>query len=376
MNRTHWSAVSIATLVFAVPAFALEAPLLTLDDAAVLQVQRLATPKNTDYATKLTLYWENDGGWAKPLSDTDKHYTAGVGASISLQAPFVDKLLAAVPSFFNEFDPNRSDYAMGIVGSLNIYTPRDYTTSKPIFDDRPYAGWTYAGLFFQRADRFNKVPVYESLEVDAGILGPSSLAENAQTMIHHAFHYTMPQGWDNQIRDEPDFDIKYNRRWRLPIWSQDHFKPSFEILPEAGFTVGSLSDELHLGGVFRLGWNMPDDFGPGHLSNPADFTGRVPCICEDWLEDFFTKQNFYLFARPYGQFVARNALLQGGTWHDNDPVTVNPDPAFFGVEYGLSQRFAKHFEFTYAWTSQSHEFQGQHNWDTWGSVQLSFYTAW
>jgi hypothetical protein len=376
MSNIHRAAFALAGTLLTAQAFALDTPRLTLDDAAVQQFQRMATPKTTDYAAKLTLYWENDGGWAKPLTDTDKHYTAGVGASLSFQSPFVDSLLVHVPSFFNEFDPARSDYAMGLVGSLTIFTPGDYTTSKPIYDDRPYAGWTYAGLYFQRADRFNDVPVYESLEVDLGILGPSSLAENAQSMIHSAFNYTKPEGWNNQINDEPDFDIKYNRRWRLPIWSQDHVKPAFEILPEVGATVGSLSDELHLGGVFRLGWNMPDDFGPGQLSNPADFTWRAPCACGDWLEDFFTKQSFTLFARPYGQFVARNALLQGDTWHDRDPVTVNPDPAFFGVEYGLSQRFAQHFEFTYAWTSQSHEFQGQHNWDTWATVQLSFFVAW
>ncbi len=149
-----------------------------------------------------------------------------------------------------------------------------------------------------------------------------------------------------------------------------------EVLPEVGATVGSLTDEAHAGGVFRLGWNLPDDFGPGHLSNPADFTWAAPCTCENWFEGFFTKQSFYFFARPYGEVVARNALLQGDTWHSHDPVTVTEEPGFFGVEYGLSQRVAKHFEVTYSWTSQSHEFEGQHNWDTWASVQFSFFMAW
>ncbi len=265
---------------------------------------------------------------------------------------------------------------MGIVGALTIFTPENYRDPNPIPNDRPYAGWTYAGLFLQRANRFAKVPVYESLEVDLGILGPSSLAENAQDMIHHAFNYQMPQGWNHQINDEADFDIKYNRRWKLPVWGQDHFLPALEVLPEAGLTVGSLSDEAHAGAVFRLGWNIPDDFGPGHLSNPEDFTRRVPCYCENWLENFFSKQSFYVFARPYGELVARNALLQGDTWSNRDPVTVTETPAFFGVEYGLSHQFAKHFEFTYAWTTESKQFEGQHNWDTWASVQLSFFTAW
>ncbi len=322
------------------------------------------------------MYWENDGGWAKPIDRTDRHYTAGVGASVALQAPFVDAMLSKVPTIGGEFAPEKTDYAMGLVGSLMIFTPQDIADPAPIFNDRPYAGWLYGGLYFQRANRFAEVPVYESLEADLGILGPSSLAENAQKMIHHYFDYTKPEGWDNQIRDSVEFDFKYNRRWKFNLWQQDHYVPGLEAMPEVGMTVGSLMDEAHAGGLFRLGWNLPNDFGPGHLSNPADFTEKVTCGCEDWFEGFFKKQSFYFFARPYGEVVARNALLEGGTWNHDDPVTVTETPGFFGAEYGLSHRFLKHFQFTYAWTTQSKEFNGQHNWDTWASVQLSFALAW
>jgi len=358
--------------------FGVETPQLTLDNTPGGDDIELihGTPRNTDYAVRTTLYWENDGGWAKPISRTDHHYTAGVGASLAWQAPWVDALLSKVPTIGDEFDPAKSDYAMGLVGTLQIYTPTDLSDPNPIYNDRPYAGWLYAGLYLQRANRFASVPVYESFELDLGIMGPSSLAQNAQEMIHHEFNYTTPEGWNNQINDEFDFDLKYNRRWRFDLWKQEHFLPSGQVMPDVGLTAGSIFDEVHAGALFRLGWNMPDDFGPGHLSLPEDFTGRVPCGCGNWFEDFFTGQHFYVFARPYGELVARNGLLQGDTWSDRDPVTVTPEPAIFGVEYGLSQQFMKHFEFTYMWTSESPEFHGQHNWDTWASVQLSFFIAW
>lgn len=381
MARIFYAVAAVSgVMVAGGRAWAVDAPLLSLDDIGgndVRQVLTLAgTPRNTSDAARLTLYWDNDGGWAKPIARNDKHYTAGVGASASFQAPFVDALLSKMPTIGGEFAPEQTDYAMGVVGSLNIFTPGDYQLSRPIFNDRPYAGWTYGGVYFQRANRLRNVPVYESLEVDAGLVGPSSLAENAQIMIHDAFHYTIPRGWSHQLNDSTEFDIKYNRRWRFDLMKQEHLAPALQVMPEVGVTAGSLMDEVHGGAVVRLGWNLPDDFGPGRMAEPAEFTGRVACGCEDWFEGFFSKQRFYFFARPYGELVARNALLQGGTWADRDPVTVNPEPAIFAVEYGISHQFLKHFEFTYSWTSESPEFHGQHNWDTWASVQLSFFVAW
>lgn len=228
---------------------------------------------------RLTLYWENESSPTKPWDPHDRHYTAGVGMSLAWRAPWVDNLLRNVPSIGDEFSGN-TDYAMGLVGALTIFTPADITASGPISTDRPFAGYTYAGLFFQRAHRiaFQDFPLplassildlksyssFESLELDIGILGPSSLAENAQEMIHHQFDDPSPNGWGNQIHDEPEFSLKYNRRWRSQAVQPIATIPiSFQAIPEAGAIAGSLQDEVHAGATFRIGYNLPDDFGPG-----------------------------------------------------------------------------------------------------------------
>jgi hypothetical protein len=349
--------------------------------AAVRQVAFLGERGQNTYATKWTLYWDNDGGWAKAIDRHDKHYTSGVGASVAWQAPWVDALLDNVPSIAGEFPKATTDHAMGFVGALTMYTPKHYELTQPIPSDRPFAGYTYGGLFFQRANRQAKVPVYEALELDVGIMGPSSLAQNAQEMVHHTFGYTMPRGWSNQINDEGEFAIKYDRRWRLDAWTPpaewQPWAPRVQVLPELGLTAGSVLDEAHAGAILRAGWNMPDDFGPGNLAMPGDFTYRAAGIDDPYAwEDFFRKQSFFIFARPYGQIVGRNSLLEGDAFSDRDPVTASPVHGIFGVEYGLSHRFLKYFEFTYSWTSESPEFKGQHGWDTWASVRLSFEVSW
>jgi hypothetical protein len=208
-----------------------------------------------------------------------------------------------------------------------------------------------------------------------GLLGPSSLAENAQELIHSIIDVDKPVGWVNQIHDEPEFSLKYNRHWRSqavrvlgPVCAQ--------VTPEVGITAGSVVDELRLGGGFRLGYNLPDDFGPGELSSPADATNQAPCACPGLFDNFFVNQSLYAFVRPYGRFVAHNALLQGDNWRHDDPVTVTPRPAIFAVQFGFAWNFLKHFDLAYLTTYESPEFAGQRGWDSWSSVQLSFSLSW
>ncbi len=389
----------LASSAFIRPAFALDAPPLSLDPTALQQYQavdRVVTP-DVDQPLVLfsqfrsTFYWENDSNWAKPFDSHDRHYTAGVGMSFSWRAPWVDDLLQDIPSFGDQF-AEKTDFAMGFVGALTIYTPENITTTEPQFNDRPFAGFTYGGLFFQRARR-NSLPdkgfaplssigdwasyaAFESFEMDLGIMGPSSLGRNAQEMIHHSIGNPVPVGWVNQIHDEPEFSLKYNRRWRSELATLiDGLPITVQVIPDVGVTAGSILDEVRLGCGLRVGYNMPDDFGPGQLSNPADFTYQAPCACMDMFDKPLENQSLYFFIRPGGRFVAHNALLQGDNWRHDDRVTVTPEPAIFEVQFGFGWQFLKHFELVYVCTYETAEFVHQDGWDSWGSVQFTWSVA-
>jgi lipid A 3-O-deacylase len=370
-------------------AYAFFLPPLSLDPSSIRRdcVLSLADDPPSPCSFRSTFYWENDGNWAKPFDGHDRHYTAGVGLSLSWRAPWVDDLLKDMPSFEGEFERN-ADFAMGFVGGLTIYTPEHITTTVPQFNDRPFAGFTYGGLFFQRARRgpppesgFPRADslwdwishsAFESLELDLGMMGPSSLGQNAQEMIHHMIEDPVPVGWVNQIHDEPEFSIKYNRRWRSELVRFLEGVPlTFQVLPEVGVTAGSVLDEVRLGCALRTGFNMPDDFGPGELSNPADFTSVAPHESLDVFDKFLQNQSLYFFVRPVGRFVAHNALLQGDNWRHDDPVTVNPERAILTLQFGFGWRFLEHFEIVYVCTYESREFEHQRNWDSWSSVQFT-----
>src|SRR5277367_973470 len=115
VNLQRSASVALLMGIGSGAAFGVDVPRLTLDNTSAgddIELIR-GTPRNTDYAIRATLYWENDGGWAKPIARTDHHYTAGVGASLAWQAPWVDAILSKVPTICGEFDPVKSDYAMG-----------------------------------------------------------------------------------------------------------------------------------------------------------------------------------------------------------------------------------------------------------------------
>ncbi len=52
----------------------------------------------------------------------------------------------------------------------NIYTPTDITAERPDPSDRPYGGWLYYGLMFQRASACGRA--LHSYEADVGLTGP------------------------------------------------------------------------------------------------------------------------------------------------------------------------------------------------------------
>ncbi|MBE9563780.1 MAG: lipid A deacylase LpxR family protein, partial [Proteobacteria bacterium] len=77
-------------------------------------------------------------------------------------------------------------------------TPKDITTSELLPDDVPYAGtlgWTVKQHAFDRTTS-------DSLSLTLGVVGPLSLAEQSQTVIHQIISAEAPQGWDNQVNHE------------------------------------------------------------------------------------------------------------------------------------------------------------------------------
>jgi len=331
-----------------------------------------------DYAVGLTAIFENDGTIAKPNNNTDRHYTAGIGVAVQWQAPWLTELLGGLPSLGGEFDPSHPgvSYSMGLICAMQIYTPEDLTRKDPIYDDRPYAGWSYAGVIAQRASRYADTPVFEHFEFDGGTVGPSGHAGDVQRWVHQRFGYVEPNGWDNQVRDEVGADFKYLRRYRIDLLTSDRPQgPGVQVLPDAGLVAGTIHSNLNAGAALRAGWNLPNDFGPGSLQLPADYT--APKFgADDFSWNGFTRSlSAYAFVRPAGRMVLHDSTIEGSYFRDN-LVTQDAQTWVGEVQGGVVISMLRCIELGYSQTYSTREFTRQRGTDSYGSISLRVNYTW
>ena len=57
--------------------------------------------------------------------------------------------------------------------------------------------------------------VSDTLSLQFGIVGPHSLAEESQHLVHQWTGSKRPRGWDYQLRNEIGVNLVFERRWRL-----------------------------------------------------------------------------------------------------------------------------------------------------------------
>jgi hypothetical protein len=259
------------------------------------------------------------------------------------------------------FNRNGAQRAFSILVGQSIYTPEDLDRSDLIIDDRPYAGYTYLGTaMHQKTQR-----IMDTLEVDFGIVGPHSYADEVQEQIHQWIGSTEAKGWENQLKDEPALELIYERKWRF---ASSHLGRGFgfDFIPHLGGRIGNVYIYGNAGAEFRFGWNPPVDFGtcpirPGCESNPATAFG----------EGRSHAFGVHVFLRIDGRAILRDIFLDGNTWEDSHSVDKKYFVADFGAGIGI---VAKRFKLTYGLIYRTQEFEEQSsNGHIFGTLLITFF---
>lgn len=315
-----------------------------------------------DHAWRFTgahLYWENDGTYADPLDETDRHYTNGTKIELTFDPGFdadARELLAPSAKW-----PD-AKLAFGVVVAQHIYTGADIEVPNPSADDHPYSGWLYAGVYVQRRSG----NVHDHAELDVGVVGSWSGAEDMQRFIHSAFPGQVePQGWDRQLANELAINVRLQRSWRT---ERAHIggDAGLELdgIGRLGADLGNVFIRANADVTLRLGKHMPDDFGPGRLLDYRDATGAW-ALDDGW--------GLYGYARLGGRAVGRNIFLDGNTFADSR--STDPERLVGELEVGVRGAFdlaGGVLEIGYAWTFFTHEYRAQASSDTVGAWTLSW----
>jgi len=336
---------------------------VTLATGAGLSAQPAESSGSTERARAapvVTLYIENDS-----FTGSDQNYTSGLKMSW-LSADLVDwgqqgwrKRFVDLLPFVNRPGGQKN---FGFALGQNIYTPRDIATPTPDPTDRPYAGWTYLELAF-----ISKTPaVSDRLSLQAGIVGPSSLAKESQRTVHRLIGSVRPEGWDYQLRNELGVNVGYERRWRLFARS---LLQTFgvDLIPHAGASLGNVQTYANAGGTVRFGLNLPSDFGV-QLARPGSVGGSP---ADDLDPRVALDRNFSLFAfgAADGRAVARDIFLDGNTFRTSRSVDKKPFVTDLSAGIGL---IAGPWQLTYTQVWRTREFESERaRYNNFGSVTIS-----
>lgn len=186
---------------FFVPALMLSVGILSFATVAHAEEK-----KGYSFCDIFTLQAEND----EP-GNSDRNYTGGYRSACTGSTP---KLLNDL--ILPERPPGSIRHSRTTFGiAHSTFTPEDLARSDPIEDDQPYAGWLYLtfGLEWETIPKADRLRHLDSLELQLGVIGPLSGAEQIQRTTHDILDAVDPQGWDNQLENEPGINLFYSRQW-------------------------------------------------------------------------------------------------------------------------------------------------------------------
>lgn len=308
----------------------------------------------------ITFQIEND-----VIAGTDRNYTNG--GRLTYLSPEVTpehwsgRAAAALPTF-GYGDKVRYSFSLG----QSMFTPEDTGEETLIVGDRPYAAWLYgraAVLFYDdaRDDAGDLVSTgqLQTLAVDLGIVGPWALGEEVQNNFHNLIGVEEAEGWANQIENEPGIMISYESAWRNALQFPSFGDFGVEFMPHLGVTLGNVMTYGAVGGSARIGFNLPDDFGPPRIQPSLPGSG------------FFRPSDgvgFYFFGGVESRAVARNIFLDGNSFRDSHSIDRN---YFVGdAQFGAAVTYGD-VRLTLAQVLRSPEIEGSAT-DRFASLSLSY----
>lgn len=304
----------------------------TLPDAIDGALQR-------DEKHYLTLTVENDlfGGLG-----TDRNYTSGVRLGwfeLGSKPPGLSKEVEAFLPFLETNATTSIFYSLG----HNLFTPK--AVGSPLQDpnDRPWAAFLYGSVGIATL----KNSFVDEYELTLGVVGPLALGEEIQRTVHDIVHSVDPQGWDNQLENEPGFMFSWQRRWPRALYG-DLRVASLALAPHTGVTLGNIYTYANGGVTLKLSSEHSKWHDKPLLVRPAiPGTGFfLPSKDVEW----------ELFAGLEGRAMARNIFLDGNTFEDSH--RVDKKPVVLDLSAGASLIWQRvRLSYTVVWRSK--EFVGQ-----------------
>jgi lipid A 3-O-deacylase len=315
---------------------------------------------------------ENDGTTFG--GNGDRWYTGGWRLQRDIAAepddpdrPWVDAVAADAATWLDvlpDGDGSAPFTTVSLVVGQQIYTPENIETTAVVENDRPYAGWLYTGLArydtWLDPDAAVRRDVEHMVELDVGIVGPASMAEQVQDATHDVLNEEKAHGWDNQLDNEFGVVLRAARS------SRDGYAPSlfggplsWDLISCWSGALGNVDTHAGGGALLRFGFALPRSFdvqsGDRRLLQPG--------------ASFDQPASFYCFAGVDGRLVLQNIFLDGNSFHSSHHV--DKEPLVGALRLGVSYESGG-FRIAYTCNYLTDEFEGQPAGEIYGSVTVGW----
>ncbi len=305
----------------------------------------------------LGMEWDND---AFGFSRDDGSYSNGVRFTLRYASPDTHTVRR------DDGTTSLQRHVYGLRLGQHIYTPSDIDLPPAALPpaERPYAGYLYLGASRDTFWSEGNGGRYLRLALDVGCIGPCSGAEELQRAVHGWVGSSEPQGWSQQIRNEPTLQLsaEYSPgRWVFGSWA--------DAAPYVRGQLGNVFVTAGAGATVRVGrFNAPFT---GTWMNAPGRGLAAGAGASAWAPEHATE--LFAYARIEARYVAHNATIEGG-WFNDSPRTLDAEPFVVESEVGIAWA-GERWMLGYAMLWRSQEIESQSDSLTahrWGRIQIGY----
>jgi hypothetical protein len=181
-------------------------------------------------------------------------------------------------------------------------------------------------------------------------MGPDAKSEESQRQVHKWIDCDEPEGWDNQMPNEPMFNVYQDRYYRL-LHGTTNSKFGYRLYGIVGGTIGTTFVNGRVGTELRGAYNIPRYSFPGGIVAKGAHASWVHRL----INEFF----IYCVGGIHEEMVLHNATIGDSLFRNREPGQER-DLEFFVSEskHGIVTGF-EHFSLSYLYYDRAEEFRCQ-----------------
>jgi lipid A 3-O-deacylase len=294
----------------------------------------------------------------------DRHYTNGFKLALTSSQLADDSIWNAPVRLlrsiyvFNRPSAGTDNRLEWTPAAQDIFTPQDHTHKIVTPNDRPFAGWLYAGFDWIQNDNDQE---FTSFEVQAGIVGPWAIGRQVENTFHDIANIGRVHGWRAQLGNEFGAVGFWDRKWRFNHDLGNGY--SWEMIPGVELAAGNIFTYAGVNALLRWGRGLKSNWGPDMIrpgyAGTSYFSaerGGVQC-------------GFDVYLGTQGRLVAQNIFLDGNTFQNSR--SVDKEIAVGDALAGAEVFYKDYFRAGFTFLLRSNEFTKQRGPDTFGGFNIS-----